>query len=245
MKNTVMVLFCVAIIAYVVFDSETVRELVFKWKGLELGMKQGSPVPPKELPDSGREQTIPKPAQLPEGKPTMSLPPGSVELTNVALSKPVTYLAKPITLGGELWDAAGYYERYSINKGNYPSNLTDGNLNTVAYPASWFLDYIVDLAEVYEIEKINLVWGIYGKKDTPAYITAWRLSAQKELTGDWQTVEFRDYLNEEKTVLNFPSPISARRLRIYAESFDRDKNLLLNWIGIHELEAYGKPIGIK
>jgi hypothetical protein len=246
MKGTVLVFMIVAVIAYVVFESETARELVFKWRGAELGMKQGGAIPPKSVPDSSSQP------EESESKPTKPLSiqksakqPSTEEKvipTNLALNKPVAYLPKRIIINGKEWDGDGYYERYSIDKANYPSNLTDGNPNTVAYPASWFLDYIVDLGEVYKIDKINLFWGNFGKRGSNIYITAWRLSSQKELTVDWELVESHDYLDEEKTSLNLAPPISARRLRIYAESIDRDKLTLLNWIGIYELQVYGKPV---
>jgi len=164
--------------------------------------------------------------------------------TNIALHKPVIYQSKQIILRQEngkakLWDRDSFYEKYSINQGHYPSNLTDGNRATMAYPASWFFDYIIDLEEVYPIKKIVIYWGNFGV--SPKYITNWKIYTQTELEtvsqgNKWELLQEGNCPGSLETVLN--KNVNARRVRIMAESTNPEKGVLVNWIGVHELEIY-------
>lgn len=161
---------------------------------------------------------------------------------NIALGKPVVYLETPLVRDGKLLDQRYNYERYSVNAGLYPSRLTDGNNSTKVYPASWFLDYIVDLEQAYMVKEIRLVWGMYGKE--PNFITEWRLYSQESFTqkihpnieGQWVLVEAGGFPNSEVTVVR--RDISASRFRIGAASIDQQKGILVNWIGMIAFEAY-------
>lgn len=168
-------------------------------------------------------------------------------LVNVAVGKPVVYIGQQLLLeGNKLWDRDGYYERYSVNTGRYPSNLTDGNPQTMAYPAHWFFDYIVDMEKPYEIKVVNLVWGSFGKSDKHIYINSWQLFYQEELTGDkkldaehWKPLASGKIPDEIETAVLVDKKV--RRFRIRAQSIDEEKHSLYNWIGIHEFQAYAKP----
>jgi len=230
-------------IVYVFVNSEMGKSLFLKFSksGVELTISKETP--PKKVPSSLVEKKQSK--QNVEQK----LTPPKVDsiLKNVAKGKPVIYIPKKIITSRGEWDRDMYYEKYSANMGNYPSNLTDGNPATVAYPASWFFDYIIDLEELHAISKINLVWKNYGERKEEIYITSWKLLAQKEMPdnkvlddNDWRIIDSRDHLDEKVTSLDFDPPILASRFRIYAESIDRKKQTLFNWIGIYEFEALTK-----
>jgi len=163
------------------------------------------------------------------------------DLVNVALNKPVIYLGNLIPIPLERY----YYERYSVNTGNYARNLTDGNPETRAYPGHWAFDYVIDLQDVYDIKKVKLVWGSFGMRDKHTYITSWKLLYQENVTGnkelssdDWNIVGEGDF--PDTTVTTLEQPISARRFRIIAMSvkIEGRKLKLLNWIGMHEFKAY-------
>lgn len=159
--------------------------------------------------------------------------------SNIALNKPVVYMKFPLI------DESFYYERYSVNLGNYPSNLTDGDLNTKAYPASRAFQYVIDLEGIYRIKKINLVWGDFGKCGKPIYITHWWLFSQNNLTGDksmtgedWTLVKSGQCPDGKQTLCELENAISARRFKVVAVSFDEKRQAFMNWIGMAEFEAY-------
>ena len=172
---------------------------------------------------------------------------------NVAHNKPVILLSRPIFFGKRKdkndivytpWDRDGYFQHYSVDLGLYPSNLTDGDYSTQAYPASWYFDYVIDLEKQYELKKINIVWGNYGENSL--YITSWKLYGQnqkeftkgKELKTDneWALIKSGQFPNTGITTIT--KSISARRFRIIAESVNHKKGKLGEWIGLHEFEAY-------
>ncbi|MEW6664965.1 MAG: hypothetical protein AB1512_07075 [Thermodesulfobacteriota bacterium] len=164
---------------------------------------------------------------------------------NVAKNKPVAYLEIPILLeNGRKLDQSLNHERYSVNAGLYPSRLTDGSPSTYAYPAAWAFDYIVDLKELQDIEKVVLSWGIYGEE--PVYITKWWLYSQKRfdsskppsLLTDWEPVASGGFPNSFATTIQ--KAFSATRLRVIAVSADFEKKALLNWIGMVSVNVYGK-----
>lgn len=162
--------------------------------------------------------------------------------TDVARHKPVVYLETVIMHKDKIVDQKYNYERYSINAGHYPSCLTDGRSDTIAYPASWFFDYIIDLEKSRNVGKINLVWGKYGKE--AGYITEWRLYYQTDFSKenkpnieeDWKLIESGLFPNSDVTYIE--TDILAKRFRIIAASVDRKKGILINWIGMTAFEAY-------
>jgi hypothetical protein len=162
-------------------------------------------------------------------------------LENVAKGKPVSYIPRQIiTADRTMWASDYYYSRYSVDEGKYPSNLTDGDRGTVAYPASWFFDYVIDLKDTCDIKKVSLVWGSYGSNKD--YITQWELLYQEGLSpeSEWKTLASGGFPNAEETPLDFPEPKKVRRFRIRAQSLDTDRRVLINWIGMAEFEAYGE-----
>lgn len=162
-------------------------------------------------------------------------------LINVAFKKSVMYIEKPVPgkLGGK--DVLAYphsyeeYMKYSINKENYPRNLTDQNEKTEAYPAGYSFEYVIDLEQAYQIEKVRLVWGNYGKD--PIYITSWKLHTQESIKSPWEPTKEGGYPDDkEKTYLINKQ---VRRFKIFAESYNEDRTPR-DWIGMVEFEAYAK-----
>lgn len=131
--------------------------------------------------------------------------------------------------------------------GTYPSNLTDGDHDTKAYPADLAFDYIIDLKEIYKLSEIRLDWGGFsttlGKNN---YITAWELYGQDTVPTkgfpsieDWKLIEKGGIPGKRVIQVSeqrLKNPV--RRLRIRARSENID-NRSANWIGINEIEAYG------
>lgn len=173
-------------------------------------------------------------------------------LQNVAKAKPVSYLGKQLILRKEsegqqqlkLWDRDKYYQWQCVNSEKYDYNLTDGEVETVAYPGSWYLDYIIDLKQIYMISKVVLVWGGYG--EDRKYITSWKLYGQKEFNNqkepaesDWMPLKSGEFPNT--AAASFELGTEVRRFRLTAESIDPKSGNLMEWIGIFEFEAYTQP----
>lgn len=184
----------------------------------------------------------------------------AVDYHNLALNKPVVGLfldvkkvksiGKDILLQfdqSRLKNTALFHEQYSINMGTYPSNLTDGDHDTRAYPADFAFDYIVDLKGIYKLSEIKLDWGNFGTPlEKNNYITTWELYGQDTIptTGfpsieDWKLIEKGEIPGMRITQVSqrqLKNPV--RRLRIRARS-EKINNRDANWIGIYEIEAYG------
>ncbi len=149
--------------------------------------------------------------------------------TNIALGKPVTQFAPfGSSPGSEL----------------SPSNLTDGNLSSQAYPAHTSLSYSVDLGSLTSITQINIAIGragvasgqsgeygyIYSGDGTP-YITSWQIDVVYDPVVDtYVSLASGSTIPNADNIGATPSaPI--RKIKFSAQSS-------ANWIGVYELEAY-------
>ncbi len=163
------------------------------------------------------------------------------DLVNVALGKPVAHVASIVLGLDRAGDQARWYLQHSVDKGYFPSNLVDGDADTLAYPASWVVDYVVDLQGSFDIQAVALVWGGYG--ESRDYITSWMIYAQdySGFAGGagssdvWELFASGDFPNSAITVIN--KPVKPSRFRIIAVSVDPETQLLRNWIGIQEFQA--------
>jgi hypothetical protein len=181
--------------------------------------------------------------------------PTVVDHRNVALNKPVVEMFLNIKQAdtmlqfdqSRLMSHVLYYERYSINLGDYPSNLTDGNHDTRAYPADFVFDYVVDLKGKYKLSKVRLDWGGFGSSQGENnYITGWELYGQQSFSAknfpsmnDWVLITKGGIPGTRMTDVSdtfLKQPILRLRIKAWSEAKD---NKRANWIGIHELEAYG------
>ncbi len=166
------------------------------------------------------------------------------DLVNVALGKPVAYLPSIVLGLDRAGDQVRWNLQHSVDKGYFPSNLVDGDADTLAYPASWFVDYVVDLQGSFDIQAVALVWGGYG--ESRDYITSWMIYAQDysgfaggaSSSDVWELFASGDFPNSAITVIN--KPVKASRFRIVAVSIDPETQLLQNWIGIQEFQACAK-----
>ena len=118
-----------------------------------------------------------------------------------------------------------------INENSKVEKLIDGDINTGAYPGNKGFDYIIELIDEYEINRVELVWGSYGSIDN--YIQEWSLEAKTNgILGKWAVILGAKTSPEaEKTVVN--KSFKADAIRIHAKSQD-------NWIGILEVKILRK-----
>ncbi|MFH1673794.1 MAG: hypothetical protein ABIF87_10290 [Pseudomonadota bacterium] len=189
-----------------------------------------------------------------------------VDHLNIALNKPVAEIFLDIKrIKGEdqkkyphvlqfdsrrLKSHVQFYEWYSVNSGAYPSNLTDGNHGTMACPGDFAFDYVVDLKGIYTLSEIMLEWGTFGVSvGQNNYVTRWELYGQESFSAenypsmeDWELIKKGGIPGQRIThVAEQYLKKPVRRLRIRASSEAKD-NRQANWIGIHEIKAYGTPL---
>ena len=110
-------------------------------------------------------------------------------------------------------------------------NIIDGDYNTIASPpGGYVIDYVVELSNVYEIKKIELVWKDQGTNGRN--VKNWSLSIRNP-NGDWEeTVNSKDPPYREITFLKTDFTTDALRLK----AGPSDSNL-----GIYEIRIFGRP----
>ena len=121
----------------------------------------------------------------------------------------------------------------SPNCGTYSpaSNLVDGNENSSAYPCAIQADYTVDPGASMYVDRVKVLWGYFGSD--AQYIQSWKLLGQLSEGGAWQKIATGEQPGATETVI--PVPGRYRKLRVTAAG--------TNWIGIYEVQVFGKPIG--
>ena len=109
-----------------------------------------------------------------------------------------------------------------------PSNLLDGNLTTLAYPAKQNIDYSLDPGKDTYIDSVRVVWGYFGT--IPIYVTSWQLLGQASGSTTWDVIARGGYPNTSESLT--PVKNHYRKLRIAAQSQFND-------IGIYEVQVFG------
>lgn len=169
---------------------------------------------------------------------------------NIALYRPVSYWENSLYVQGEKIEQKENYLAYCIRSGKTPNNLTDGDLSTQAFPASYSYSYIVDLGKNYDIERIRIFWGKYGTDSR--YITHWKVMCFDEPSVPSKSGEY--FLDPERWLIidkgHFPGSASTtieasakcRFLWLFAASLNEKESRFQDWIGIYELEVFGEEI---
>ena len=112
----------------------------------------------------------------------------------------------------------------------YPlSNLTDGDDQTLAYPAQYFNDYQLDLGTNTYIDFVNRNWGYFGTSSV--YVQSWVVYGQRDGDYDWTPLATGNFPDAVQTTANIRRTV--RRLRVTSAS-------PINWIGMYEVQAFGK-----
>ena len=226
----------VVLLGWFVWPSEFRKRFIFENAGLTGGFRVEAEAWPPEKP--GGEE-LPRTSSSDDQAITENCAGG--DLVNVALGKPVAHVPSIVLGPDRASDLVRWNLQHSVDKGYFPSNLVDGDADTLAYPASWFVDYVVDLQGSFDIQAVALVWGGYG--ESPDYITSWMIYAQDYSgfaggagsSNVWELFASGDFPNSAITVIN--KPVKASRFRIVAVSVDPETQQLRNWIGIQEFQA--------
>ena len=118
---------------------------------------------------------------------------------------------------------------YSIGAGYQASNLTDGDLDTLAYPASTHIDYQIGLPGPVFLPVALITWGQFGTN--PAYVEHWQLLGRSSAVASWTVLDSGRFPNSASTAAAVGSLVTD--LRLVADSH--------NWIGAYEVQLYGTP----
>ncbi|HVO79403.1 MAG TPA: hypothetical protein VMT28_01655 [Terriglobales bacterium] len=108
--------------------------------------------------------------------------------------------------------------------------LVDGDLDTLAYPGSNHLDYVVSLRAPSHVSTVSIRWGHFGM--LPGYVQSWTLYGRNGAYGDWQPLAQGDWPHSATTGVELDQVLTD--LRIVADG--------TSWIGIFELTVAGAPV---
>ena len=230
------VVLAVVLVGWLMLPSESRKRIAIEMPGLPGGFRVEAELWPPEKP--GGEE-LPRTSSSDDQVITENCAGG--DLVNVALGKPVAHVPSIVLGLDRPGDQVRWNLRYSVDRGHFPSNLVDGDTDTLAYPASSVVDYVVDLQGSFDIQAVALVWGGYG--ESRDYITFWKIYAEdySGFAGDagssgvWEPFASGDFPNSAITVIN--KLVKASRFRIIAVSVDPEIHRLRNWIGIQEFQA--------
>lgn len=120
---------------------------------------------------------------------------------------------------------------YSLARGYGAANLVDGNLNSLAYPGSSTIDYLLSLQGPSELTSATIHWKGYGTNS--AYVSSWWLYGRNGSDQPWKTLASGGFPNTPATQVNLST--IATDLRLVAKS--------ANWIGVYEVTLQGTAGG--
>lgn len=118
---------------------------------------------------------------------------------------------------------------YSLGAGYQASNLTDGDLDTLAYPASIHIDYQIGMTAPVFLPAALITWRQFGTN--PTYVQHWQLLGRSSSVQPWTLLASGGFPNSPSTAAAVSTVVTD--LRLVADSH--------NWIGAYEAQLYGTP----
>ena len=114
----------------------------------------------------------------------------------------------------------------SLSRDYAAGNLVDGDPNSLAYPGSMQLDYVVQLNGSYNVTGASIDWGYFGSN--ALYVQSWQILGRSG-TQDWQQLASGGFPGQ--STMDVPLNVRATELRLVASGS--------NWIGAYELRVFG------
>src|SRR5215472_4363883 len=118
---------------------------------------------------------------------------------------------------------------YSLARDYGAANLVDGDSDSLAYPGSTHLDYVIQLGGPYDVSGISIDWGSFGSD--PSYIHSWQILGRSD-NAAWQQLASGGFPGRE--TLDVPVSGTTTELRIVADSS--------NWAGIYDVRVFGNAV---
>ena len=106
------------------------------------------------------------------------------------------------------------------------ANLVDGNPDSLAYPGSPHIDYVIHLGGLRNVSAVSIDWGSYGSN--PLYVKTWSLQGRFGSQA-WQSLTSGGFPAQDTVDISLNT--AATDLRIVADGF--------NNLGIYDVRVFG------
>ena len=133
---------------------------------------------------------------------------------------------KPLIRGMDAVSLVSESPSSSIAQDYAAANLVDGDPDTLAYPGSSHIDYVIQLNATYNVTGLSIDWGYFGSN--PNYVQSWQILGR---TGDqdWQQLASGGWPGQVTTDVSLN--VTATELRLVANAN--------HWIGVYEVRVFG------
>jgi hypothetical protein len=118
---------------------------------------------------------------------------------------------------------------YSLGRDHGAANLVDDDPDSLAYPGSMHLDYVIQLNGTYQVSGISIDWNNYGTQTQ--YVKSWQVFGRSGKQ-PWQQLAQGGFPGAP--TLDIPLDATLTEVRIVA-----DGN---NWIGLYEARVFGNAV---
>jgi hypothetical protein len=118
---------------------------------------------------------------------------------------------------------------HSLGRDYGAANLVDGDPDSLAYPGSIHLDYMIQLPGTYQVSGISIDWNSYGTQ--PQYVKSWQVLGRRG-EQPWQPLATGGFPGV--STLDVPLDATVTEVRIVADS--------TNWIGIYDARVFGHTV---
>ena len=118
---------------------------------------------------------------------------------------------------------------YSLARDYGAENLVDGDPDSLAYPGSNHLDYLIQLNGSYNLSGLSIDWGSFGSDSR--YIQSWQILG-RNVNQTWQQLAAGGFPGQAATDVTLSG--TATELRIVADS--------TNWAGIYDVRLFGSAL---
>ncbi len=115
---------------------------------------------------------------------------------------------------------------YSLAQDYAAANLVDGDLDSLAYPGSSHIDYVIQLNATYNVTGVSIDWGYFGSD--ARYVQSWQIQGRSG-DQDWQELASGGFPGQ--ATMDVPLNVTATELRLVASAG--------NWIGTYEVRVFG------
>jgi hypothetical protein len=118
---------------------------------------------------------------------------------------------------------------YSLARDDGAANLVDGDPDSLAYPGSTHLDYVIQLNGSYNVTGVSIDWGYFGSDSL--YLQSWQILGRNGNQA-WQQLASGGFPGQ--ATMDVPLNATATELRLVANSS--------NWIGAYDLRVFGVAV---
>jgi hypothetical protein len=109
------------------------------------------------------------------------------------------------------------------------ANLVDGDPDSLAYPGSSHLDYVIQLNGAYNVSGISIDWGYFGSD--ARYVQSWQILGR---SGNQAWQQLASGGSPGQATMDVPLNATATELRLVATSS--------SWIGAYDLRVFGSAV---